>query len=125
MQNTPSLAATCGRRQIRTCWLTDSCSPVPALHLPQAKEEAKRYPIDDQELLEELRQAAREEGQPAPEEDLAQPVWLSAEEGGRLATALFVSDFVSQFGRSLKLPGLNYEHFERALAGEGMPGWGG
>ena len=37
----------------------------------------------------------------------------------RLSTALYVSDFVCQFSKQLGLRALNYEHFERVLAG----GW--
>ncbi|EFN58898.1 expressed protein [Chlorella variabilis] len=82
----------------------------------RAKEEARKYPMEDLELLEELRQKAAEAGEAAPDEDVAQPSWMSAEDSQRLSTALYVADFVSQFSKQLGCRGLNYEHLEQVLA---------
>ncbi|PRW55979.1 DDT domain-containing isoform A [Chlorella sorokiniana] len=80
------------------------------------KEEAKRYPLEDLELLEELRQKAAEAGEAAPPEDVAQPSWLTPEDSHRLCTSLYVSDLVTQFAKQLGVKALHYDSFERVLA---------
>lgn len=58
---------------------------------------AKKYPIEDLELLHAPyhRNGAASDVHPA--------TWLNAEDGRRMANMLFISDFVSQFARSLGL----------------------
>lgn len=74
--------------------------------------------MEDLELLAELQERAAAEGEEAPPEDVAQPAWLGGEGSQRLATALFVSDFLTQFSKQLGLRALHYESLEKALAGE-------
>ncbi|PSC69056.1 DDT domain-containing protein [Micractinium conductrix] len=82
----------------------------------KAKEDAKRYPMEDLELLAELQAKAKETGEPAPALDVEAPCWLEAEESQRLATTLYVADFLSQFAKQLGLKAVSFEHMEKALA---------
>lgn len=82
------------------------------------KEQRKKYPIDDLELLEDVKAAAAAAGgagQPALDPDVHQPTWLPGEEGARLANALYVSDIFNQFGRALGIKALNFVELEKLL----------
>ncbi|KAK9806531.1 hypothetical protein WJX73_007900 [Symbiochloris irregularis] len=65
--------------------------------------EAKRYPLEDLELLAELRAKALAAGTDAPAEDVPLPEMLMGQESEALATTLYASDFLSQFADELKL----------------------
>lgn len=79
---------------------------------------AKRYPMEDLELAAELAEAAAAAGEAAPAPDVALPGWLHPSEAGRLATTMYVSDFLHQFGRNLGLRALTFADFGKVLSGE-------
>jgi hypothetical protein len=78
--------------------------------------EARRLPIDDLELLKELRAEAAAGRRPAPTADVAQPRWLDPEESHRLAGTLFVADLLTQFGRNLGCKTMGLQELQRAVA---------
>jgi hypothetical protein len=84
---------------------------------------AKRYPIDDLELMEELGAGAGGGGSGGGggrgAADVHQPTWLDAETSQQLADALYIADFVAQFGRGLGIKPVAFADLERLLAGEG------
>ncbi|KFM24030.1 DDT domain-containing protein [Auxenochlorella protothecoides] len=62
---------------------------------------AKRYPMEDLQLLAESQAEAAAQGKPCPSSDMVQPPWLDAEESQRVTTLLYILDTLQQFGKIL------------------------
>ena len=58
-------------------------------------------------------------GDPTPTADVKPPSWLGGQEQSRLASGLYVSDFLHQFGKSLGLKSLSFSDLERVLGAAG------
>ncbi|KAL6772309.1 hypothetical protein ACKKBG_A29735 [Auxenochlorella protothecoides x Auxenochlorella symbiontica] len=82
---------------------------------------AKRYPMEDLQLLAESQAEAAAQGKPCPSSDVVQPPWLDAEESQRVTTLLYILDTLQQFGKILDVRAPPLPESAALLA----PGWSG
>ncbi|KAK9817866.1 hypothetical protein WJX72_003391 [[Myrmecia] bisecta] len=82
---------------------------------------ARRYPIDDLELLRELRYKAQQSGALPPSDTLPTPEWLTPEQSEHLATLLSVADFINQFAKTIGMRPVSVAELEAMLSGSPMP----
>ncbi|GMH41952.1 hypothetical protein BSKO_09871 [Bryopsis sp. KO-2023] len=77
--------------------------------------EAKRYPIDDLQLLEENMEKARQIGVGLSSLDVFRPTSMLPKDTTLTSSLLYVSEFLTQFGKQLGLRAFGYSELQSLL----------